>query len=239
MPRLRKPLSALARLVFLKHVLETSEKEAPRNQVYVSETTLEHIRQFLPGFENGLGDVSHYASLSQKEIREKNVAMDELQVYVRDLWEGLKRRVYREKLPLEVFALYQLPKNGNKPEPGTNRQWLEVADLVVQGDVRAVQLGYEPMTNPSAQQVAEKLEQARKEMQDVSDADLQLDRAQEAVSDLMPEAKRLIDRVIAELEFNLYDKDEAGKRRIMRNYGVQFEAAKNEVLEEDIEVKAN
>ena len=49
----------------------------------------------------------------------------------------------------------------------------------------------------------------------------------------MPEAKKIIDRIIAELDFNLYEKDDSSKRRIMRNYGVRFEYTKNEPKEED------
>lgn len=76
---------------------------------------------------------------------------------------------------------------------------------------------------------------ARKEAADVSVADRTLDEVQEKVSNLMPESRRIIDRIIAELEFNLYDKDDSSKRRIMRNYGVQYELAKNEALDDALE----
>lgn len=74
---------------------------------------------------------------------------------------------------------------------------------------------------------------ARKERADVTDADKQLDEAQESVSDLMPEAKKVIDRIHAELEFNLHDKEDASKRRIMRNYGVYYTYTKNEPRDAD------
>jgi hypothetical protein len=66
-----------------------------------------------------------------------------------------------------------------------------------------------------------------------------LDEAQEAVSDLMPEAAALVDRIIAELEFHLYDRDDASKRRIMRNYGVRFELTTNETPEDESDIQLN
>jgi hypothetical protein len=49
----------------------------------------------------------------------------------------------------------------------------------------------------------------------------------------MPEAKKVIDRINAELEFNLHDKEDASKRRIMRNYGVYYTYTKNEPRDAD------
>ncbi|MBI9063478.1 MAG: hypothetical protein JEZ14_15960 [Marinilabiliaceae bacterium] len=239
MPRLRKPEAALARLVFFKQVVETSEKDTGGKGPYVSAATVERTKQFIPGLESGLGNISQFTSLTQKEIREKNQAMTVLKVYIRDFWEVLKRRVYREQLPLDLFALFQLPKSGKVPALSSNRECLEMAELIIKGEAVALESGYAPMTNPDVSQLSEKLDIARKELKDVSEADLQLDKVQESVSGLMPEAKKLVDRIIAELEFNLYEKEDAGKRRIMRNYGVQYEVTKNEVQEEDIETSAN
>jgi hypothetical protein len=186
-----------------------------------------------------MGNLSKFKSLSQKEIREKNQSMDVLKTYVRDSWDGCRRRVYREQLPLDVFAYYQLPKSGNNPIPTTDGQWLEIAELMIKGERDAIESGYAPISNPSMAEVTDVLTLARSEAEDVSEADKMLDEAQEAVSDLMPEAAALVDRIIAELEFHLYDRDDASKRRIMRNYGVRFELTTNETPEDESDIQLN
>ena len=161
--------------------------------------------------------------------------MSVLQTYMRDIWAGKRRHIYREDLPLEVFAFYQLPQSGKSPVISQEGQWIETASLMIEGEKGAIAAGYPPMSNPSMAELKEKLKIATKEREDVSDADKVLDEAQEAVSGLMPETKKVIDRIIAELEFNLYDKEDASRRRIMRNYGVYYEYTKNEPPEDDNE----
>lgn len=161
--------------------------------------------------------------------------MSVLQTYMKDLWEGKRRHIYREKLPREVFAYYQLPQSGNNPNLTQEGQWIETAVLMIKGETDALAAGYTPMSNPSMAELSEKLEIAKKERGDVSEADKHLDKAQEAVSDLMPEAKKIVDRMIAELDFNLYEKDDASKRRVMRTYGVYYEYTKNEPNEDELD----
>ena len=111
--------------------------------------------------------------------------------------------------------------------------------MIIEGEADAIAAGYAPMENPSIAELNDKLDIAIAEAKDVSEADRQLDEAQEAVSDLMPEAKKIIDRIVAELDFNLYEKEDASKRRIMRNYGVRYELTKSEEAEDDTDFSNN
>jgi hypothetical protein len=220
-------------------LLETARKDQESGKQYVSEDTLNQAEQFSTKLSQGMGKLGNFESVFQKETREKNESIAVLSTYVRDTWEGLRRRIKRENLPSEVFAYYKLPKSGNSPELITDGQWLETASMLVAGETDAIAAGYQPMTNPSIVEVKEKLDVAISESGDVSEADKNLDEAQEAVSDLMPGAKKLIDRILAELNFNLYDKDDASRRRIMRNYGVRFDFYKNEHPEEESDTSLN
>lgn len=233
MPRLRKPEAAIDRLAFLNKAIGTAEKIPEGEKKLILPETLDKAVGFTPQFKSGMGDLSTYNSQMQKETREKNTAMSELQTYMKDIWEGKRRHIYRENLPHEVFAYYQLPKSGNNPDLTQEGQWIETASLIIKGETDAIAAGYSPMSNPSIAELSEKLEIAKKEREDVSEADKKLDLAQEAVSDLMPEAKKIIDRIIAELEFNLYDKDAPSKRRVMRTYGVRYLYTKNEANEDE------
>ncbi|MCT4591011.1 MAG: hypothetical protein N4A71_24530 [Carboxylicivirga sp.] len=237
MPRIRKPLSAIDRLVFLKKAVNTANIES--GEKMISEKTLGQANAVIAPLEANIGELANQKSESQKEIREKNTAMSNLQTYVRDIWEGIRRRVYREQLPLDVFPYYQLPKNGTSPKLASEGQWLEVAGLIIKGEASAIANGYAPMSNPSVDELGSKLKEAKKESADVTIADQKLDASQEAVSDLMPEAVAAIDRIIAELNFNLYDKDDASKRRIMRNYGVRYELTTKEEAEDATDVSLN
>ncbi len=237
MPRIRKPLSAIDRLVFLKKAVSTASNE--RSEKLISDKTIEQANAVISPLEANLGDLAIKKSEAQKEVREKNNAMGVLQTYVRDIWEGIRRRVYREHLPLDVFPYYQLPKSGTSPKLASDGQWLEIAALMIKGEASAIASGYIAMSNPTIEELSLKLDEAQKESADITVADQNLDASQEAVSDQMPQAVAVIDRIIAELDFNLYDKDDASKRRIMRNYGVRYELTAKEEIEDTSDVALN
>lgn len=152
--------------------------------------------------------------------------------HVKDIWEVLKWRIYRQNLPVEVFAFYQLPQSGINPDLTSLGQWMETAALIIKGDADAVNDGYAPMNNPTVAEIDAVLADLRKEAADVSQTDMELDMAQEKVASLIPETAALIDRIIAELKFNLYHKDDASQRRVMRTYGVTYDYAVNETPDE-------
>jgi hypothetical protein len=233
MPRLRKPFSAIDSQAFLKKSISTANKVPEGDKILIAPETILQATGLSAQFETQMGDIGTFSSQMQKEIREKNSAMSVLQTYMRDIWAGKRRHIYRENLPLEVFAFYQLPQSGNSPVLTQEGQWIETATLMIEGEKGAIAAGYPPMSNPSMAELTEKLEIATKERGDVTDADKQLDEAQESVSGLMPEAKKVINRIHAELEFNLHDKEDASKRRIMRNYGVYYTYTKNEPRDDD------
>ncbi len=233
MPRLRKPISAIDSQAFLKKSISTANNVPEGGKILIAPETIQKATGLSAQFKTRMGDIGGFNSQMQKETREKNEAMSVLQTYMRDIWNGKRRHIYRENLPREVFAYYQLPRSGNSPELTQEGQWIETASLMIEGEKGAVAAGYPPIGNPSMVELKEKLEIATKEREDISGADKQLDEAQEAVSDLMPEAKKVIDRIHAELEFNLHDKEDASKRRIMRNYGVRYEYTKNEPRDDD------
>lgn len=233
MPRLRKPISAIDSQAFLKKSISTANNVPEGGKTLIAPETIQKATGLSAKFETRMGDIGGLKSQMQKETREKNEAMSVLQTYMRDIWSGKRRHIYRENLPREVFAYYQLPQSGNSPELTQEGQWIETASLMIEGEKGAIAADYPPMSNPSMAELKEKLEIATKERKDVPDADKKLDEAQEAVSDLMPEAIKVIDRIHAELELNLDGKEDASKRRIMRNYGVRYVYTKNEPRDDD------
>ena len=154
-------------------------------------------------------------------------------MYLRDFWEVLRRRARRLDQPAEVLTYYGLTLDGLAPQPTNQEAWLAVAAQVVEGDRLAVEAGYPPMVNPSAAEVAQVLEAARREADDVARADRAYDQAQEAVARLRIRADELIQEVMAELRFALRRRDPASRRRIMRTYGARFYYLRGEPRDPD------
>ena len=142
MPRLRKPNSAIDCLAFLKQSISTTGRVPKGGESLISPATLKKAAGLSAQLKTGLGSSGSLDSQMQKETREKNTAMSVIQTYMRDIWEGKRRHIYRENLPLEVFAYYQLPRSGNSPYFSQEGQWIETAAMMIEGEKGAIAAGY-------------------------------------------------------------------------------------------------
>jgi hypothetical protein len=151
-----------------------------------------------------------------------------LETCMRDMWEVIKRRVFRKNEPAEVFSYYQLPLDGTVPKAILEKEIFILAERVIAGDKKAVEAGYAPAVCPGSDELAELLNAARKESEDVAQSDREYDDSHKLIAPVRAKADVLIDDIIAELEYNLRKLDPANRRRIMRTYGVTYQYAKGE-----------
>lgn len=232
MPTLRFPSSDLARLEFVKHAEATARTDFDAGYFYLSRETFDNLTEFAPVYEARMNKINALFSRRSKEIEESSEAFDKMKTCMRDMWEVLRRRVNRMNQPAQVLTFYELPLDGITPKPTTYDEWYSLAAKMVDGDAKAVEAGYPPMNNPSAQELKEDLEEARKERDDISGADRAYDKAQEGVEELRAKADELISDVIDDLRYFLRKMDDASQRRIMRSYGVVFRYLKGEPEDE-------
>lgn len=142
---------------------------------------------------------------------------------MRDFWDALKRRTNRRKHDPSVLAFYKLPEDGGL-DPLNSREDVETAcQNALDGEAEAVRAGFPAMANPSAQELLEKLIDARREAGEVTPFARKLDAAQRDVQALRPRAIELVEDVIAALRYNTRKLEPGAARDIMRSYGVVFE----------------
>ena len=206
---------------------------------YISKETFNTLTEFIPSYRDRMNKINASKSNRSKEIRESSEAFSMMTTTTRDMWEVLRRRVNRINEPAEVLTYYELPLDGLTPKPTSNAEWYALAASMIDGDAKAVAAGYTAMQNPSALDLREALEKARKEKSDISQADREYDEAQEGLEDLRAKADELISDVIDDLRYFLRKKDVPSQRRIMRTYGVTFKYLRgepeDEMPEEEVE----
>jgi len=235
MPSYRAPGSDSRRSVFLVRARTTGAQDREAGRNYISQATLDWLIDLSTRFETAHNVVPEKLGERVREVEERNIALNLLKTYLRDLWEVLRRRVRRLNQPAGVLGHYQLLTGGISPNPSTSDEWLALAGRVIEGDAQAVAAGYEPAVCPSAAQVQVVLEAAIKQVDDVAPADHAYDEAQAAVETLRPEADELIQEVMDELRFNLRKLDAPSQRRIMRLYGARFRYLPGEPADPDDE----
>ncbi|MGC9398249.1 MAG: hypothetical protein ACP5HM_03845 [Anaerolineae bacterium] len=228
MPYYRAPRSDGKRLRFLRKTLKADFHDRQRGQPYLHPLLRAEVRALVPAFERALQALKTQQEVRSRRIEARNRALDEMELYLRDFWEVLKRRVAREAQPLSLLKTYGLPSSGRVPKPTTYEGWLDAAAQVVQGDVEATAVGYAPMVNPSAEEVRLRLDEVYRRAAAVAAAERAYDAAQARLVQLRAEVDEAIQDVVETLRFRLRKYDAAEQRRIMHRYGAAFRYRKEE-----------
>ena len=237
MPTLVPPRNDADRHAFLQHALTRGQADAVAGKNYLSADTLLALAPITTAFAVAYTGLSDSKSARSLEIYERGEAFSKLQTYVRDLWEGLRRRANRMDEPAQVLTFYGLPLDGSTPRNISTEGWLSFAAVVVVGDAKAVVAGYPAMSNPTAAEVDVVLQQAKVESEEADAADRHFDEQQEALAELRQEADLMAEGVVKELRFTLWRKEVTSQRRIMRTYGVKFSYLEGEPLDLDDQVE--
>jgi len=231
MPILDKPSNDANRLNMLNMTVSTGTSDLAAGNNYLSEETLNEVAAKALEFNTELLSGTGSAGDRSKEVREKNEAVKKLETFTRDMWEVIKRRVFRNNEPAEVLSYYQLPLDGTVPKVIKEDEIFTLAAKVIEGDSKAVGAGYSMAVCPSAAELGTILAAAQKEANDVAQADRQLDKAYKDMAVVREQADEIIDDIIAELEYNLRKLEPSNRRRVMRTYGVSFKYAPGEPVD--------
>lgn len=232
MPRIQTPGSDEGRAFILTKAISVGPGDIGRGLHYIDNDLIAAIGSFvldqsgpptIPGYSTLVDDVTKARAKWLKESGEAQTAWEELEVYLRDFFEVLKRRTARKKHDASVLAYFKLAEDGSLPVL-SNREALEiVANNIVKGDADAVAAGFPAMANPSAAEVSEALTKAKTESSEVTPVVRTLEAAQRAVQAVRGRAIELVDDLIATLRYNTRKMEPGAARDIMRSYGVSFE----------------
>ena len=231
MPLLEIPRNDDARIIFLQRALIAAESHKEQGHQYISDETIERIFQFLPSYETAITGLKFHRVSYYKRNQENNSAIHKLELYIRDLWEVLKRRVVRQNESVEVLTYYQLPITGIPPKVDKAKEWLDIAYRIILGDTAAQNKGFPAMINPSVKELHKILEIAERELINNDLCDVKPEGSTDKIENIREEANKLIMDVIHELRFNLRKNDANIIRQIMAAYGASFSFFKGEPVE--------
>lgn len=222
MPTFVAPSSDNARLGFLQSTKNAMQHDGEAGQKYVFAETQEKVLAFLPGFEERVLLSSSRFSARSKEVDEKNVAYEKLLTYIKDGIEVCVRMIRRVELPVQTFTLYGLTLDGKAPSFGSPSETFEFVKQFIAGDEASGKLGNPQIACPTAQEIKDKYDIAKKENDDVVAADRAYGQVQTELSSMRIAADDLINDIMADLRHSLRKLDGPSQRRIMMTYGAKY-----------------
>lgn len=233
MPYLSLPNSDVQRVAFMRISLAMAKKDAVANTPILGEELVTKLETNLTGFTTSYKLLDASLSARQKEVLEKNEATGELSVFVRDFYDGLKRRTYRLHHPTSVLRLFGVTAEGDLPKLSGDSDLMETARQIVLGDANAVIEGYAAMSNPTAAEVQDKLTAAEKEKEEVAPADREYNRVQKELESKREPVDEIIREISDTIQFVKRKDSASSVRRLMRNYGFTYRYLKDEEVEEE------
>ena len=232
MPRVRQPESDEGRLFILNKAITIGPADRAAGRDYLPESLITSILALVndqttpilvAGYATRVRLVTTARAKWLKETGEAQTAYEDVELHLRDFWEVLKRRTVRKKHSPSVLAFYKLPEDGSIPVLSSREDIETSCQNVLDGEVEAVKAGFPAMANPSAQDVQDKLNDARREAGEVTPVARGLEGAQRDVQELRPKAIEAVEDVIAALRYNTRKLEPGAARDIMRSYGVSFD----------------
>ncbi len=227
------PKSDLNRLKMLDQAFATGKRDAALGTFFIPADLLIEAEALKLKFQTNYELSNSSLSAKQKEVREKNVSFDHLQVNVRDFFEVLKRRTFRLNHPVEVLRFYNITAGGDLPEYSKDLDLVKTAENIVLGESKAVEAAYPPMANPSAEELALVLASAKKELDEIAPADRALNKVQKDLADEREPIDEMIQEIAAYIQFAMRNDNASNVRRIMRTYGFEYRYLQGETVDEE------
>lgn len=223
MPRRYPSESDFDRNQLLQASLSQTQQQITEGQTsYIEVKQLAELEAFAGEFKTAVENARQTLGTRVREVEEKDAVVSKLISYIRDFWEVLLRRTYREEHSVEVLRLYGLTIEGVRPNPSREADWLTWAQTILEGELQAVESGYPPMQNPDAAGLSTLLSQAKKEIADVTKADTTYQEAQQVVAKLRPQAQAWEDEIVAQVLHGTRHLEPSAQRRVARRYGVRY-----------------
>lgn len=166
------------------------------------------------------------------EVSQKNAKYAKLLTYIRDYWEGLKRRTNRLEHDASVLLFAGLPLAGDVPAIPNEGAAVAIAKQIAKGDADIVAAGFPAMSNPTAAEVQAACLAYEAEQKDIAPADSVLDAALSAAQGMVADVDDAIEDVRAEVAHFNRKLDDPSIRRALRRYGMSFASNPGEPAED-------
>lgn len=229
MPYRRLPNTDNARLKALKRAYHMG-KEIPPFKLAFSQSSLQKIQSFLPGYEKAIGE---YKQAYQKQIannKEHLNAQKKARLYISHFIQVMNMAIMRGELTASTRRFYSLDPD-NKKIPGLNSEseLIKWGQNVIDGEQERLAQGMAPITNPTIAVVKVRFENFLDSHNFQKTLQRNQHRAQQKLVEMRAMGDSIIQTVWNEVENSFQDMGEEEKRKKAEEYGLIYVFRKNEL----------
>ena len=186
-------------------------------------TTISRLDILSVDYEKKYKEIDDALVDSTKTNATKDKAQTDLFLFASHYIMVMNLAIRRGEIPAQDRAYYQLDISSDAlPYMLSEETLLQVGENIVDGDAKRVAAGGVPMSNPTAQQVKDRLSNYQTALIKASETTDKLDIKREALDKLNSEADEVILKVWDEVESYFNNESIESKRANSREWGVVF-----------------
>ena len=216
MTRRKDATKDVKRLDQLRAITEHPNLTNRNGERLISEATLQETNAIAERLGEAIRNRNQARTAKRAISRQRDQRLIALIRNIRLGWDNLKLMVQMGQLDEASYPGFGLGDDGRRPNPGTIREWLMVAE----------QMSEE--TNPEIPSIeretfAEQVKAATEANLEAENAEVILQMRQGDLKEARIEADKHLRKTASKVKSILYDEDPISQRRTMRTYGYRFE----------------
>ena len=216
-------MNARSRLTFLIAVIESAVADLAAGRIILSERMKQSTEVLLASYKDILEMVENAYKLRGEKVAVRQQAEKELLKFANHFWSSLVHLIDRKDLELWHLKKYKTFMDGSsRPSPKGLRSLILVAEEMIKGDAKSADAGMDPITNPSAKELAEKIEVAKAINNELIVINADLDQLRAEQAEVVEEIRLHHLSVAHYLRHSLVKRNPSARRAIMRRYGFSY-----------------
>jgi hypothetical protein len=234
MPYRRLPNTDNARL---KALLKAHHKgkETPPFKLAFSQSTLQEVGSFLPGFEKKI--LQQKSSLTKQSERSKDYQslQRKARLYISHFIQVVNMAIQRGEISDTILEYYKLNGYAGKLPPlNTDEEIIHWGEKLIEGESERIQKGLSPITNPTMAVVKVRYEKFLEAFRNQKNLQLVNSRGLKELAELRPAADNIILKVWNEVEESFKDLPDELRREKAMEYGLVYVYRKNELNDQNL-----
>lgn len=229
MPYRRLPNTDNARMNALQTALSLG-KELPPFKLAFSQSSLQKILSFLPGFNQVLVIKKQTFSYQVEKNKEYQKTLKKARLYISHFIQVLNLAIIRGELPPSTRSYYKInERDKTLPSLTSESEVIACGERLIQGEAERIAKGLTPITNPTIAVVKVRYEQFLDAYNFQKTLQKKNNRSLENLALKRAEADKIILQIWNEVEESYKDLPEDMKRERAKEYGLVYVYRKNEL----------
>jgi len=210
-------------------------KETPPFKLAFSQSTLQRVGSFLPGFEKKI--IQQKSALSNQIERSKDyhTLQKKAKLYISHFVQVVNMAIQRGELSSTILEYYKLNGYSKKLPPlNTEEEIIKWGEKLIDGETERVRKGMSPITNPTIAVVKVRYEKFLEAYRNQKNLQVSNNRSLKELADLRPIADDIILQTWNEVEESFKDLPDDLRREKAMEYGLVYVYRKNELSDQNL-----